>query len=91
MSESDEIEVEVVEVGESRPIQRKPEPRTGDRRGESPFTDRMPRVRQIRIPGYLWPLAIILGLLIFFIALVFAILILIPFLVLRAILRLFRV
>ncbi len=96
VSESEEIEVEVVEVVNEGPATRSsggpairpaehPQPRTGSSQ-RRPFGG-LP-ARRLRVPGYLWPLVVIFGLLFALLAVLFLLVVVIPLLILRAILRL---
>ena len=92
MSDSQEIEVEVVEVENKRPSSQatRPVPRPKEPAADGsqrPFGRGIP-IRSLRIPVYLWPLAIIFGLILFLLAITVGILIAIPFLIIRAIYRL---
>ena len=95
MSENQEIEVEVVEVVDKEPSSRPstvPASRStepGPDGSQRPFGRGIP-IRSLRIPGYLWPLAIIFGIILFLLAVLLFVFIALPLLILRAILRLFR-
>jgi len=94
MDEIEEIEVEVVEMEVKERSSRPRDPGSPDQnatadRPRSPFSGRF-TINSKRIPGYLWPLAFILGLILLLLAVVVGIVIAIPLLILRAILRLFR-
>ena len=99
MSDSQEIEVEVVEVVDKEPAKQsahesKAHPASRPKQAaadgsQRPFGRGIP-IRSLRIPVYLWPLAIIFGLALFLLAITVGVLIAIPFLLIRAILRLFR-
>lgn len=96
VSESEEIEVEVVEVVNEGPATRSsggpaarpaghPQPRTESSQ-RRPFGGMS--ARRLRVPVYLWPMAVIFGLLFLLLAVLILLVVVIPFLILRAILRL---
>lgn len=87
MTEHEEIEVEVIEVDSGRPgIPR--EQRTGPRQAGQVRT----RIHQnvMRLPKWLLPLLMVVGILVALLALVLFLLIGIPLLLVRALLRLLR-
>lgn len=104
MSESEEIEVEVVEVVDHEPTsktghthsptdQGAKRSKNTESKAPGPFGARSMfggnfNSRSFRIPAYLWPLAIVLGLVIFALALILGLILVIPFLIIRAIVRL---
>lgn len=93
MSNPEEIEVEVVEVVDGPAISRPDQAETRHQRppnsqSRRPFGGM--QAKSLRIPIYLWPLAIIFGLVLLMIALVVGVVIAIPLLIIRAIARLMR-
>ena len=92
MDNSEEIEVEVVEVVNERPATQpsRPAPRPAEPASDGsqrPFGRGIP-IRSLRISAWMWPLAIILGLILFLLAVVVGLIIVIPFLIIRGIVRL---
>lgn len=96
VSESEEIEVEVVEIVNEGPAARSsggsavrqaghPQPRTESSQ-RRPFGG-LP-ARRLRVPSYLWPLIVIFGLLFALLAVLILLVVVIPLLILRAVLRL---
>lgn len=86
----------MVEVLDERPVSRPVEPGSSGGSNDSPrpfggsqrpFGRGIP-IRSIRIPVWLWPLAIILGIVLFLLAVVVGLIVAIPFLILRALYRL---
>ena len=92
--------MEVVEVVDKLPSTQPSRPSQSAPRHKQPAADGSQRpgsqrpfgrgipIRSLRIPVYLWPLAIIFGLVLFLLAICVGILIAIPFLIIRAIYRL---
>ena len=93
MDNTEEIEVEVVEVVNGPAIS--PPEKTGTRH-ERPTNPRDWRpfggmqARSLRIPLYLWPLAFVFALILLLLALAVAVVIAIPVLIIRVIVRLLR-
>lgn len=92
MSNSQEIEVEVVEVFEKAPSSKtnetvRPTVEQASKGSQRPFGRGIP-IRSIKIPVWMWPLAILLVVLLFVLALVVGLILVIPFLIIRGILRL---
>ena len=92
VSDSQEIEVEVVEVVDKptsshpeRPAQSSKQPASDGT--QRPFGRGIP-IRSLKIPVWMWPLAILFGILLFLLAVVIGLVIVLPFLLIRAIVRL---
>jgi len=87
VSQSEEIEVEVVEVESHRPLSRSPG--SSPEADASPGWSRMPP-RVFQLPKWLLPILIVLGLIVLLVALLLFVVIGIPWLIIRGILRLLR-